>query len=122
MFFIIGITNGANDLGIRKCKFFTCCASDEVMASFTCRFNQFILFFIPLFRFHKRYFVSCPNCGTIYEMSKEEGQRLESDYSAEINPDALFIVQGASKKICPNCKCSVAPDCRFCPNCGNSLL
>jgi len=122
MFLIFGITNGANDLGVRKCGFFSCCANREVMAAITCTFQQFTLFFIPLFRFGKRYFVSCPNCGTVYEIRKDEGQRLERDYAAEINPDALFIVQGASKKICPNCKSSVAPNCRYCPNCGASLL
>ena len=122
MFLIFGITNGANDLGVRKCGFFSCCASHEVMAAVTCTFQQFTLFFIPLFRFGKRYFVSCPNCGTVYEVRKDEGQRLERDYAAEINPDTLFIVQGASKKICPNCKSSVAPNCRYCPNCGTSLL
>ncbi len=122
MFLIFGITNGANDLGVRKCEFFSCCASREVMAAVTCTFQQFTLFFIPLFRFGKRYFVSCPNCGTVYEIRKDEGKRLERDYAAEINPDALFIVQGANKKICPGCKCSVAPNCRYCPNCGASLL
>ncbi len=122
MFLIFGITNGTNDLGVRKCRFFSCCSSSEVMAAVTCTFEQFTLFFIPLFRFRKRYFVSCPNCGTVYEMRSDEGKRIERDYAAEINPDMLFIVQGANKKTCPSCKCSVDPYCRYCPNCGTSLL
>ena len=122
MFLIFGVTNGANDLGVHKCRFFLCCSSREVMASVTCTFQQFTLFFIPLFRFGKRYFVSCPNCGTVYEMRSDEGKRMERDYAAEIDPDMLTIVQGATQKICPKCKCAVDPKCRYCPNCGTNLL
>jgi hypothetical protein len=122
MFLIFGFTNGANDIGVRKCRFFSCCGNYGVMATVTCTFQQFTLFFIPIFRFGKRYFVSCPNCGTIYEITKEEGRRIQREYAAEINPDALFIVQGANKKTCPNCKCSIDPRSRYCPNCGTSLF
>ncbi len=122
MFFIIGITNGSNDLGTRKCKAFSCCGSFGTMAAVTCTFQQFTLFFIPIFRFGKQYFVTCLNCGTVYEMTKAEGQRIARDYSAEINPEQLFVVQGTSRKTCPGCNSAIDPNARYCPNCGTRLF
>jgi hypothetical protein len=122
MFLIFGFSNGANDMGVRKCRFFSCCGSYDVLAGVTCTFQQFTLFFIPIFRFGRRYFVSCPNCGAVYEMSKDEGKRIARDPTAEINPNALVMVQRANKKTCPNCKCAVDPSCRYCPNCGTNLF
>nr|WP_319488283.1 zinc ribbon domain-containing protein [uncultured Caproiciproducens sp.] len=122
MFFIIGITNGTHDLGMRRCRYFSCCSGSGAMAALTCTFQQFTLFFIPLFRFGKRYFLSCPNCGTVYEIAKEEGRRVEMDPAAEINPDKMYMIQGTYRKTCPNCKLPVDPNCRYCPNCGASLM
>ncbi|MDF1495917.1 zinc ribbon domain-containing protein [Caproiciproducens sp. CPB-2] len=121
MFFIIGVTSGAHDLGLRRCGCLPCC-SGGAMAAVTCTFQQFTLFFIPLFRFGKRYFVTCPNCGTVYELAKDEGRRIEKDSAAEINPERMYVVQGASRKTCPGCGCAVDPNSRYCPNCGARLL
>jgi len=122
MFLIFGFTNGVSNIGLRKCSFFSCCGNSGVTTGVTCTFQQFTLFFIPIFRFSKRYFITCPNCGTVYELTKDEGRRIVRDVTAEINPDNLFIVQAANKKTCPNCKCSVDPRSRYCPNCGVNLL
>lgn len=121
MFLIFGFTGGSKDLGARRCRAFACCGGIGAMAAVVCTFQQFTLFFIPIFRFGKRYFVTCPNCGTVHEMTKAEGQRIERDYSAEISPDQLFAVPGAGRKLCPNCRCAIDPNARYCPNCGTRL-
>ncbi|HEX3040337.1 MAG TPA: zinc ribbon domain-containing protein [Caproiciproducens sp.] len=122
MFLIFGFTNGQSSIGTRRCRFFTCCSTGDTMAYVTCTYQQFTLFFLPLFRFNKRYLVTCPGCGTVYEIPKEEGQRLERNYAAEINPNLMYAVHRSNKKICPNCKCAVDQNSRYCPNCGTSLL
>ncbi len=122
MFFIIGVSGGSKDLGTRRCRLFNCCGSAVTMAAVVCTFQQFTLFFIPIFRFGKRYFITCPNCGTVYEMTKEEGKRIEKDYSAEVDPSQMYAVQGASHKVCPNCRNAIDPNARFCPNCGTRLF
>lgn len=122
MFFIIGVTSGTNNLGTRRCGRFSCCGTYGVMAAVTCAYQQFTFFFLPLFRFGKRYFVSCPNCGAVYEISKDEGRRIEHDFTAEINPDKIVrVVSGRAVKFCPNCGAQVNSDCRYCPNCGAKL-
>ena len=122
MFFIVGITSGAHDLGLRRCGYFPCCSGGGAMAAVTCTFQQFTLFFIPLFRFGKRYFVTCPSCGAVYELAKDEGRKIEKDPMTEINPDKMYVVQGASRKTCPSCGCAVDPNSRYCPNCGTRLM
>jgi uncharacterized C2H2 Zn-finger protein len=122
MFLAMGITSGAADLRVRKCSFFPCCGQNSTMAALTCTFEQVTLFFIPLFRFNKRYFISCTKCGSVYELEKDEGRRLEKDYYAEVNRDKIYAFRGSTAKICPNCRCTVDPNARYCPNCGSKLF
>ncbi|MVB11903.1 zinc-ribbon family protein [Caprobacter fermentans] len=121
MFFIIGITSGIAELGFRSCGYFPCCSLRGKTALVTCVYKQFTFFFIPLFRFGKRYFISCPDCGAVYEIHREEGKRIERSPGSEINPDQIFRVAGRAARFCPNCGAQVNPDSRFCPNCGARL-
>jgi uncharacterized Zn-finger protein len=121
MFFFIAVTSGSKELGKRRCQYFPCCEITSALASVTCVYQQFIFFFLPIFRFGKRYFVSCPKCGAVYEIDREEGRRLERDPNMEIRPDRMFRVAGNAVKFCPHCGARVEPGNRFCPNCGSKL-
>ncbi|XOQ44540.1 MAG: zinc-ribbon-15 domain-containing protein [Clostridium sp.] len=121
MFFIIGIISGTTEIGMRRCAYFPCCSLRENLALVTCAYQQFTLFFLPLFRFGKRYFVSCPNCGAVYEINRDEGKRIEHDPNAQINPDKMFRVAGRTARFCPNCGAQVNPQSHFCPYCGTRL-
>lgn len=121
MFFMIGITSATQKLGERKCRSFPCCSIDGRTVMVTCVSKQFIFFFLPLFHFGKRYFISCPNCGAVYEIHREEGKRIERDPSAEIDPDKIFRVAGRAGRFCPNCGSQVNSDSRYCPYCGVRL-
>lgn len=120
MFFIVGITSGTAALGLRRCGFFPCCSRGGA-AAVTCLYRQFTFFFLPLFRFGKRYFVSCPCCGAVYEIGRDEGKRIERDPQAEIDPGKLRRTSGRAARFCPNCGARIAPDSRFCPYCGAKL-
>jgi hypothetical protein len=121
MFFIIGITSGSAALGTRKCGRFACCGMSGQFAVVTCAYRQFTLFFLPLFRFGKRFFVSCPSCGAVYEMDREEGRKIEKDAAAEIDPERMHRISGQAAKFCPNCGAHVEQGSRYCPNCGIKL-
>ena len=118
MFFIFGVVSGLRDLGIRCCTL-PCCGT--VRAILTCSFHQFTLFFIPLFRFRRRYFLTCPYCGSIYELSKEEGRRLEREPHAQADPTTLRFVRQNGRHCCPYCGCNVEWNSRYCPQCGTFL-
>lgn len=121
MFFFFAITSVTEEIGLRRCRQFPCCSTGSVMALVTCASQRLVLFFIPLFHFGKRYFVSCPNCGTVYEISQDEGHRLEKDPLAEINPDKIYRMVGQTARYCPNCGANISPGSRYCPNCGRKL-
>lgn len=121
MFFFFAVISDTRGLGRRLCKHFPCCGANEATADVTCVSQRLILFFIPLFRFGRRYFISCPNCGAVYEISKEEGHRLEMDPTAEINPDRIYRMVGQMAHYCPNCGAPIEPESRYCPRCGRKL-
>lgn len=121
MFFIIGVTSGSAKLGIRNCGYFPCCSLSGSAAMVTCVYQQFTLFFLPLFRFGKRYFISCPGCGAVYEISREEGKRVERDPGTVVDPNRIHRVAGRSARFCPNCGSQVNPDSRYCPYCGAKM-
>ena len=103
MFFIIGVVSGSAEIGLRECGFFPCCGTRGKMGAVTCAFRQFTFFFLPLFRFGKRYFISCPDCGAVYEIERDEGRRIERNPSAAIRPESIRRVAGRAAKFCPNC-------------------
>ena len=115
MFFLFGIVSGMRDLGIRLCTL-PCCGA--VRAALTVSFHQFTLFFVPLFRFHKRYFLTCPRCGSVYVLTKEEGRRLERGADAQADPAQLRFFRQNGGRCCPHCGCNVETSSRYCPQCG----
>jgi len=122
MFFFVAVTDDTYSLGFHKFQYFPCCRQNSVIAEVTCTSRKFIFFFIPLFQFGKRYFVSCPRCGSIFEMDRKTGRQLEKNPSAEINPECLHQMStGHPTGFCPNCGAQVDPWMRYCPSCGRKL-
>lgn len=122
MFFFFAITSGTRELGRRRCRHLPCCGTYGAEVSVVCAYQQFLLFLIPIFRFGKRYFVTCANCGAVFELNREEGHRIEHDPSAEIDSSAMFrVASGNAPHFCPRCGARVSPGDRFCTNCGGKL-
>ena len=122
MFFFLAVTSGTRELGRRRCRYLPCCGTYGAEVSVTCVYQQFILFFIPVFRFGKRYFATCAGCGAVFEMNREEGRRVERNPSAEIDPSAMTrVAAGSDPRFCPRCGAPISPGDRFCPNCGGKL-
>lgn len=121
MFFFFAVTSDTREIGRFPCGCFPCCGAGGVPAVVTCASQRLILFFIPLFRFGKRYFVSCPSCGTVYELDRKEGRRLEKSPSGSIDPDRIYRMVGKTARYCQNCGTRIEPGSRYCPSCGNKL-
>lgn len=122
MFFFLAVTDDTRSLGKRRCRLFSCCGLSGAEAEVVCVSRKFILFFFPLFRFGKRYFVTCPGCGAVYELAPGEGKILEHNPDAEINPDKLIRVSRREQAMfCPGCGAKVQPGTSFCPYCGRRL-
>ena len=92
MFFIFGVVSGLRDLGIRCCTL-PCCGTVRAILT----------------------------CGSIYELSKEEGRRLEREPHAQADPTTLRFVRQNGRHCCPYCGCNVEWNSRYCPQCGTFL-
>ena len=125
MFLIMGISNGQKELdytsdGLNICK--NCGAYCRYRVY--CTYMSFTLFFIPLFKWSKKYMVECLNCGTIFDIDKEIGKRIEYGENVTISSDVLEASASFSDlqyKKCFNCGYMTEPDFDYCPKCGNKL-
>lgn len=123
MFFIGGAGNGSKDLGRRTNQVCLGCGSRLGMQLI--RTNGYIhLFFVPVFRYDIQYFLICPNCGKTYEISREDGRRLERQPDFALPPDHLIPTGNrpiAQTRFCPSCGSETGPGDRFCRRCGHPL-
>ena len=88
MFLIMGINNGRKTLDFSQFLICPCCGRSgqiEIVKTFT----YFMLFFIPLFRWNKRYFVTMKCCGASCELDSELGRAIEKGRIDHINEEDL---------------------------------
>lgn len=139
MFFIGGVVPGSRALnyqGTLSCKFCGSQTRCRVVMTYYC----FTFFFIPLFKWGKRYMVQMLCCGAVYELSPEKGKAIARGEQTEIGSEDLKLVKegeqrirasmertdGAGEEIpptrrCPVCKYEAPGEYRYCPNCGQRL-
>lgn len=86
----------------------------ELIESYT----YFHFFFIPLFKWDRKYFLRLRCCGSYYEVEKEYVPDIRQ--SSTIDFSRLKKL-GATSGFCPNCGCYVNPGYNFCPHCGAKL-
>lgn len=81
-------------------------------------YTYFHLFFIPLFRWNKRYFLQMQCCGAIYHMDAEYGKQLENGAELDFRKMSKASGEYGDTWICPQCGARLQRDFRFCPYCG----
>ncbi len=121
-FFIMGITDGRKDLAYNKQIICDVCGRYgryDVFMTFT----ALSLFFIPVFKWNKQYYVRTNCCGTLYELDPEIGKRIARGEDVEIQYLHLRKTESngyysANIKTCSNCGYQTAEDFDFCPKCG----
>ena len=87
------------------------------------------LFFVPTFKWNRRYYVQSTCCGTTYELNPEIGRQIARGENVEILSQHLNRVDSgglsgwfgrwkSACKHCQNCGYETAEDFDFCPKCG----
>ena len=131
MFFIMGISQGNKELDFSQTIICEACGRYgryEVFMSYT----YLSLFFIPLFKWDKHYYVRSSCCKTLYELDPEKGRAIAEGRKVTINSSDLVLRSRGNgsphdyednkyRKICPSCGYSADPDFEYCPKCGKSL-
>ncbi len=87
----------------------------------------FSVFFLPIFRWRKKYHVRMTCCDSVYHLNEEKGKLIAAGHPAEIEAEDLQLEDsrcgtGSQVKKCPRCGFFTEDDYMFCPKCGTKLV
>ena len=120
MFFIAGINTRQKNIPYTKFLYLQLCHQDTSLEVFM-TYTVFTLFFIPIFKWNKKYYVRTYCDQSLYALDPEVGKRLNSGQDVTITmSDLTLINQGRAytKKICRYCGYQAEEDFEYCPKCG----
>ncbi len=124
MFFIMGISSGQKKLDFIQTMLCSRCEQFgrfEIFMTYT----YLSLFFIPVFKWNKIFFVKATCCGTLYTIDPSIGKRILKGEQITINRQDLHVVNSEHNNTasyrCPGCGYAAAADFLYCPKCGNRL-
>ncbi|WP_312702337.1 zinc ribbon domain-containing protein [Sedimentibacter sp.] len=124
MFFIAGITHERKELDYYEPILCRCCTKYGRFESYM-EYSVFSLFFIPLFKFNKKFYAKTSCCNSLYLIkNKEKGLMMERGQGYNVflkDKDLELIHRGACVSLCTNCGYEVSDEHNYCPNCGKSL-
>lgn len=120
MFFIAGVNNGQSELPFTQTVVCPHCGRYGRYQVFM-RYLCLSLFFLPVFKWNRRYFVRTSCCGMTYELNPEKGRAIARGADAvHIAPSDLTPCgeQRTAPRRCPRCGYETQEDFAFCPKCG----
>lgn len=122
MFFIGGISNGEKKLDYVQSIVCPRCGAFgrmEVYITYMC----FSFFFIPIFKWNKKYFVKNTCCNSIYILDNEIGLKISKGDNISISENDLQLIDSNQPSInrCLNCGYIGDQDFQYCPKCGQKL-
>lgn len=118
MFFVMGISQGQKRLDFDQLIVCGHCGKYGHLEVYLV-YSYLSLFFIPVFKWGRRYFVKTTCCGASAELDADLGRRIErgevTSLPESIIPDT-YRYQG--RKHCSACGYETEEDFQFCPKCG----
>lgn len=122
MIFIGGITKKRDELNINQTQTCSVCHRVGGFKAFV-EYSALSLFFIPVFKWNKKYYLESTCCGSIFSISDELGRDLEYQRNITIKDSDLNPVytNNTKKYSCVHCGYTAEEDHTFCPKCGNRL-
>lgn len=81
-------------------------------------YTYFHLFFIPLLKWNRKYYVEARCCGRIFEVPDDYKEEIMNTDIPDLN--RLREIK-PSIRICPGCGQQVESNYRYCPYCGREI-
>ena len=133
MFFIFGVNSDRKEIGSFGPVICGLCGRyGRYQVYMTCMCLS--LFFIPVFRWGRKYYAETSCCQSLYELDPQAGRRLQRGEQTEVRPEDLTLIRrgdssggsygwGSQRKVryCPACGYETEEDFEYCPRCGRKL-
>lgn len=120
MFFIMGSGQNRKQLNFDQLIICKCCQRyGHIQIIMT--YSYFSFFFIPIFKWGKRYFAKMSCCGEVCELNSELGKDIERGRLTALNEELLFQEKQQEWKYCQHCGFSTPEEFEYCPKCGQKL-
>jgi zinc-ribbon family len=130
MFFIFGIDTVTKPLEYEKLIICGQCGRYgryKIYMTYMC----FSLFFIPIIKWNRHYYVETTCCNSLYELNPEVGKRIKNRENIEIAEKDLTLIRKSNNgyshsnseygKQCIYCGYVSSEDFQYCPKCGHKL-
>ena len=120
MFFMMGVTQKREDLDFVQMVICDVCGAYGRYDVYVV-YSVLSLFFLPVYKWNRRYYVEMSCCHSLYELNSEIGRGIENGTVSAINEDDLVLIRGNRSfyKKCSYCGYETEEDFDFCPKCGN---
>lgn len=120
MFLIFSISSGLKQLGFSQTVICPSCGQFGRMDLFIA-YSYFSLFFIPILKWNKQYYLQSQCCQAIFELDKETGKALANGQKTSISENDLLHMTKNGRKHCASCGTELLESFAFCPICGKKL-
>lgn len=123
MFFVFGISNKEQNIDFTQTTVCTNCGAFGRLEVFL-TYTYFSLFFIPIFKWNKKYYVRKTCCGSLYTIDEDLGKAIERGEVSKIEESQLhpLHINYNFERTCPNCNYTIEDnDFEYCPKCGSRL-
>lgn len=120
MFFIMGISQGQKRLNFDQTVVCRNCGKYGHLEVYMV-YSYLSLFFIPVFRWGRSYYVRTTCCGRTVPVSQELGRSIASGQVTALPEDMIPEGTWTGTKRCGACGFETEEDYRFCPRCGAKL-
>lgn len=122
MFLMIGISTGQKQLNFVKSIICSNCSKFgryEIYMVYT----SLTLFFIPILKWNKHYYVKTTCCQKTYELNPNIGKKIHRGEDVDIKEEDLTPLQSYANfgSTCPVCGNHLSNDYIYCPKCGHKL-
>lgn len=125
MFFIAGAYSKRIELDYYEPILCSCCTKYGRFEAYM-EYKVFTLFFIPLFKFDKKFYARTTCCKSLYLITnKEKGLMMERGQGHNVflkDEDLKVLEKGKCSYLCLNCGYQAEEGYKFCPNCGTKFL
>lgn len=121
MFLMIGISQGQKKLNFDQVVVCGHCGQYGHLQVYVV-YSYFSLFFIPLFKWGREYYVKTSCCGKAVPIGAELGRQIERGEVTVLPQDIIpDTCGGAVRHCCMSCGFETKEDYQFCPKCGSRL-